>query len=102
MDNRDQVSAILNLSDGMLADFLRLQIICTINCRASDIDQALLRPGRLMCHRVFERLDPTQAARLAASLGKKLPQAQDYSLAEVFSGKKCEVEPRRQMGFLGK
>ena len=32
-DNRDQVSAILNLSDGMLADYLRLQIICTINCR---------------------------------------------------------------------
>jgi hypothetical protein len=31
-DNREQVSAILNLSDGMLADFLRLQIICTINC----------------------------------------------------------------------
>ena len=50
-DNREQVSAILNLSDGMLADFLRLQIICTINCTTADIDQALLRPGRLLCHR---------------------------------------------------
>lgn len=55
-ENREQVSAILNLSDGMLADFLRLQIICTINCRAADIDQALLRPGRLLCHHVFRRL----------------------------------------------
>ena len=44
-DNREQVSAILNLSDGMLADFLRLQIICTINCTAADIDSALMRPG---------------------------------------------------------
>jgi len=43
-DNREQVSALLNLSDGMLADFLRLQIICTINCSAADIDPALLRP----------------------------------------------------------
>jgi SpoVK/Ycf46/Vps4 family AAA+-type ATPase len=46
VENREQVSAILNLSDGMLADFLRLHVICTINCRAADIDQALLRPGR--------------------------------------------------------
>jgi hypothetical protein len=45
-ENREQVSAILNLSDGMLADFLRVQIICTINCRADDIDQALLRLSR--------------------------------------------------------
>ena len=72
-DNREQVSAILNLSDGMLADFLRLQIICTINCPAAEIDPALLRPGRLLCHRVFGRLDYPQAARLAESLGRKLP-----------------------------
>ena len=85
-DNREQVSAILNLSDGMLADFLRLQIICTINCSAADIDSALLRPGRLLCHRVFDRLDYPQAARLAESLGRKLPPARDYSLAEIFAG----------------
>ena len=101
-DNRDQVSSILNLSDGMLADFLRLNIICTINCRADDIDQAFLRPGRLLSHRVFERLDPSQAARLAASLGKELPHAQDYSLAEVFAGHQSEVPHRPHIGFGGK
>ena len=69
-DNRDEVSALLNLSDGMLGDFLSLQIICTINCPISDIDQALLRPGRLITHRRFERLDPVQALRLASHLGK--------------------------------
>ena len=98
-DNRDQVSALLNLSDGMLGDFLRLQIICTINCSTSDIDQALLRPGRLLCHRVFERLDYAQAACLAESLGKTLPQPRDYSLAEVFAGAETdEIKPQR-MGF---
>ena len=70
-DNREQVSAVLNLSDGMLADFLRLQIICTINCSAAEIDPALLRPGRLLCHRVFGRLDYPQAVRLAESLGQE-------------------------------
>ena len=89
-DNRDQVSAILNLSDGMLADFLRLQIICTINCAASDIDQALLRPGRLICHRVFGRLDCVESCRLAESLGKRLTVVRDYSLAEIFAGDAAE------------
>ena len=98
-DNREQVSALLNLSDGMLADFLRLQIICTINCSAADVDPALLRPGRLICHRVFGRLDYSQAARLAESLGRKLPQARDYSLAEVFAGNDTDEIPRPRMGF---
>jgi len=98
-DNREQVSAILNLSDGMLADFLRLQIICTINCSAADIDPALLRPGRLLCHRVFSRLDYPQAARLAESLGRKLPTARDYSLAEVFAGHDEDRIDRPRIGF---
>ena len=98
-DNREQVSALLNLSDGMLADFLRLQIICTINCSASDIDSALLRPGRLICHRIFGRLDYAQAARLAESLGRKLPQTRDYSLAEIFAGNNTDEIPRPRMGF---
>ncbi len=98
-DNREQVSAILNLSDGMLADFLRLQIICTINCSAADIDPALLRSGRLLCHRVFNRLDYAHAVRLAESLGRKLPAARDYSLAEVFAGHDAERIGRPRIGF---
>jgi len=97
-DNQEQVSALLNLSDGMLGDFLALQIVCTINCTAAEIDQALLRPGRLITHRVFERLDPCHAERLAASLGTKLPQARDYSLAEIFAGKP-QVVARPSVGF---
>ncbi|HZM04657.1 MAG TPA: AAA family ATPase [Candidatus Saccharimonadales bacterium] len=98
-DNREQVSAILNLSDGMLADFLRLQIICTINCSAADIDPALLRPGRLLCHRVFPRLDYAHAVRLAENLGRKLPAARDYSLAEVFAGHDADRIDRPRIGF---
>jgi len=100
-DNQEQVSALLNLSDGMMGDFLSLQIICTINCSASEIDQALVRPGRLLSHRVFERLDPSQAARLAASMGKVLPHARDYSLAEVFAGHGAGGMARPHIGFGG-
>lgn len=100
-DNREEVSALLNLSDGLLGNFLRLQIICTINCAAGDIDPALLRPGRLLCHRVFHRLDYAQAARLAESLGRTLPAARDYSLAEVYAGnERPDLETNRpRIGF---
>ena len=100
-DNRDKVSAILNLSDGMLSDFLCLHVICTINCTAADIDQALLRPGRLVSHRVFRRLDIEQASSLAASLSKSLAPASDYSLAEVFAEEQTDIVPRLRMGFSG-
>ncbi len=98
-DNREHVSAILNLSDGMLADFLRLQIICTINCKAADVDPALLRPGRLLSHHVFGRLDHTHATRLAKHLGKTLPQGTDFSLAEVFAGCRSPKPRRSSVGF---
>ena len=101
-DNREQVSALLNLSDGMLGDFLALYIICTINCAASEIDQALLRPGRLICHRMFNRLSPPEARRLAGSLGVELPEGRDYSLAEVFAGEANKVASRPHIGFGGK
>jgi energy-coupling factor transporter ATP-binding protein EcfA2 len=98
-DNREEVSAILNLTDGMLGDFLGLQIICTMNCRISEIDQALLRPGRLITHRRFDRLDAQQARELAGSLGKTLPVQKDYSLAEVFAGEELQSVNRPRMGF---
>jgi hypothetical protein len=98
-DNREHVSAILNLTDGMLADFLSLQIICTINCTAADLDPALLRPGRLLCHRVFKRLEYSQAVRLAERVGRKLPIVRDYSIAEVFAGNEANEISRPRIGF---
>jgi hypothetical protein len=85
-DNRSLVQVILNYSDGMLADFLRLQIIATVNCRASDLDEALLRPGRLMARRHFGRLSRSDARKLSSHLEIPLPGNQeDYSLAELFN-----------------
>jgi hypothetical protein len=78
-DNRDKVSGLLNLADGMLADFLRLHIICTINGQASSLDEALLRPGRLRCHHIFPKLSHQQAQRVARHIGRTLPTIKDYS-----------------------
>lgn len=98
-DNRSQVSAILNITDGMFADFLRTHVICTINCPSSRLDPALLRPGRLVAHRNFGRLPAPQARQLTVYLGKELGEADDYSLAEVFAGAGVREETPRLVGF---
>jgi hypothetical protein len=103
-DNRTLVSTLLNYSDGLLSDFLKMQIICTINCSSTKIDQALLRPGRLLARRVFGRLSRDEGARLAKTLGKTLGKdidlQVDYSLAEIFNDAVDEAEGTdRIVGF---
>lgn len=39
------VSNLLNLSDGLLSDFLNVQIICTFNHPLSLVDAALIAQG---------------------------------------------------------
>lgn len=98
-DNRQEVSLLLNLTDGILGEFLKLQVICTINCNIQELDAALLRPGRLLAHRHFGKLTREQAEKLAQKLGKTLPQAEQYSLAEVFHGTLEHRLERRPLGF---
>jgi hypothetical protein len=98
-DNRSQVSAILNITDGMFADFLRTHVICTINCPSSRLDPALLRPGRLVGHRHFDRLPRESAGKLAVYLQKDLPPGPDFSLAEIFAGRAVRAEAPRPVGF---
>jgi len=85
-DNRTIVSTLLNYSDGLLSEFLKMHIICTINCVGADLDPALMRPGRLITHRIFNRLSAKEAHKLAEFKGIRLPRGQsDYSLAEIFN-----------------
>ena len=100
-DNRQEVSLLLNITDGILGEFLRLQVICTINCALKELDQALLRPGRLMAHHYFGPLEADRAKVLAEKLGKALPaiRSASYTLAEIFSG---QLDPtRRERGRIG-
>lgn len=98
-DNRQEVSLLLSITDGILGEFLKLQVICTINCEVEQLDSALLRPGRLLAHRHFGRLSRERAEKLAHELGTTLPLSRDYSLAEVFSGQLEQRTPKAPIGF---
>ena len=87
-DNREAVSSVLNIADGLIGRMLRLHIICSVNAKMEDLDPAVLRPGRLMNHRRFEPLSREAAERVA--LARRLTFApndwsESYTLAEVLN-----------------
>ena len=84
------VSNLLNLSDGLLGDAMRLQIITTFNCEMKAIDPALLREGRLIIEHTFEKLSVDSARRLGAEMN--VPDAdkitEPMTLAEIYAKRK--------------
>ena len=50
-DNMHVLSGLLNLSDGLLGSLMDVRIVATTNAPHSEIEEALLRPGRL-CRRI--------------------------------------------------
>lgn len=83
------VSNILNLSDGILGDVMKLQIVCTFNSKLAEIDEALLRPGRCIAEYRFEKLAVDRAGDLLADLhGEDVEwDPKEMTLAEVFNYK---------------
>lgn len=80
----DRLSNLLSAADRFLGDQLRLQIVATNNAPLRSLEPAILRHGRLVGSRGFERLDRARALRLAETRGTGLPHQADYSVAEVF------------------
>lgn len=80
---------LLNIGDGLLGDFLRIQIICTFNQPIQTLDPALTRQGRLLFAHEFRALPPAQANQLAAKLGITTSFHQPTTLAQLYhiSGK---------------
>ncbi len=103
-DNREKVATLLNLTDGMLGDALGLHVVCTLNSDLTDLDPALLRPGRLVAHREFELFNADEARLLATHLRTPTPSGDRVSLAEFFNPTNAPAlarpaAPRRAMGF---
>jgi hypothetical protein len=98
--SRAQVSNLLNVGDGFLGEHLKLHVVATTNSPMRKLDEALLRPGRLMGTREFRRLTHAEAMRLARAKGLKLADGSDsWSLAEVYNGKPEVLAPEPNIGF---
>ena len=82
-NSSSSVSTLLNISDGLLSDFLNVQLICTFNSELAHIDEALMRKGRLIAHYEFGKLSVKKSKRLAQHLKQDLNISQPMSLAEI-------------------
>lgn len=87
MDRRatgsSSVSNLLNISDGLLADFLNVQLICTFNSSLTLVDNALMRKGRLIAKYEFDKLSIEKAQRLNDHLGFKKIINKPMTVAEI-------------------
>jgi len=92
MNNNASVSNLLNISDGLLADFLNVQLICTFNNSLTLVDSALLRKGRLIAKYEFGKLSVKKAQQLSDHLGLKQKIAKPMTLAEIANPGEKEYE----------
>jgi hypothetical protein len=87
MDRRtngnSSVSNLLNISDGLLADFLNVQLICTFNSPLAMVDGALMRKGRLIAKYEFGKLGVVKAQRLSRHFGFDTIITKPMTIAEI-------------------
>ena len=80
------IAKILNISDGLIKLPRKKLIFSTNLSKVSDIDQAIIRPGRCFDVMEFRTLDKPEAEAVCKKLGIELPEKKGtkYTLAELF------------------
>lgn len=100
-NSNSPVSALLNISDGLLADCLNVQIICSFNTDISKIDNALMRKGRLIAKYEFKELEIDKAQQLSDKLGFKNIVTRPMSLASIYNQDEKEFQQIRKNNPIG-
>ena len=93
--NNSAVSNLLNISDGLLADFLNVQLICTFNNSLASVDSALMRKGRLIARYEFGKLGVQKAQRLSYHFGFNEPINKPMTIAELAHQNEMEQPPEK-------
>lgn len=100
------VSNILNISDGILGDVLKTQIVCTFNCDIEELDKALFRGGRLISCYQFNKLTEIKTKKLMNKLygDNVLYCNKPMSLAEIYNFEKMPdkntPDDKQKVGFI--
>ena len=86
--NLSNLSALLNLSDGILGATLDLRVVATTNQQIKNIDRAIMRSGRLLEHISVGTLDLSQAMDIYHRLSGRPPRDGEIStsmtLADIY------------------
>jgi hypothetical protein len=93
----------LNVGDGLVTTKNKKMVFSTNLPSISDIDPALVRPGRCYDILKFEELNQTQAEALADKMGVTIEGTREkWSIADVFFEQNTNVNKptERKMGFV--
>ncbi len=95
------VSNILNITDGLLGDCLKISIIATFNTSRDLIDPALLRKGRLFLEHEFDKLSVEQTNSIFKKLSLEKTTDVPMSLAEIYNLEEnyCKLKEVKKIGF---
>lgn len=104
-DSSSLVSAILNITDGIMGNVFSISVIATYNSPRTGIDKALLRKGRLKGEHRFDKLPVEQAQKIMDENKIKHTAYEPMSLAEIFNTDEPntlttkELVEEKRMGF---
>ncbi|MEP6674002.1 MAG: AAA family ATPase [Ferruginibacter sp.] len=100
LTGRSAVSNLLNISDGLLADSLNVQIVCTFNSSLTLIDSALMRKGRLIAKYEFGKLGIEKSQKLSTHFGFDTLIDQPMTIAEI-ANQHEKTQPAERIEVLG-
>jgi len=96
------VSNLLNLTDGLLSDCLRISIVITLNTNQKNIDEALQRKGRMLMSYNFDKLCAKKTDALLSKLGHGIINPEPMTLADIYfydDDNNNSSSSRTQIGF---
>ena len=101
------VSNILNLTEGILNDILKIQIICTFNIDMAEIDEALKRNSRMIADIHFSKRSIEEAQKILDYLNLDYKTNKEMSLSDIYTkSQENEIikfggnDKKRPMGFI--
>ena len=100
-NTNELISTLLNLTDGLLGDAIKVRFICSFNTKLENVDPALLRKGRLVLDYEFGKLSEEKTFALGKKLGKDIPEKTEMSLADIYNFEKKTNyrKEKRKIGF---
>jgi ATP-dependent 26S proteasome regulatory subunit len=96
------ISALLNLSDGLLAESLGIQVIASFNTNITNVDKALLRKGRLTALYEFKELSLLKSISLVAAIGfSNYNVTKPMTLADIYNIQETAFQLKPEQNTIG-
>ena len=82
--NSAAMARLLNLTDGLLGQGIKLLVLMTTNETMEEIDSAYLRPGRCLQKLEFDKFSSQEGTEWLKAHGSDVAVPQDTALAELY------------------